>query len=112
MWASGVRLSLRCLLNDADFFVGQVVELVDQLVDLPVCGVDLALDGPFFMIGLGDLDVFLKILDIAGQLHNPAMLQSVKGSSNPPLSQTELGVIHFYWVALNNRRRPPNATDT
>jgi len=112
MWASGVRYSLRCLLDDADLLIGQAVEFVKELVDLFVGCVDLVLDGPFFMIGLGDLDMFLKILDIAGQLHNPAMLQSVKGSSNPPLSQTELGVIHFYWVALNNRRHPPNATDT
>ena len=33
MWASGVRLSLGRLLDDADFFVGQAVGLVDKLVD-------------------------------------------------------------------------------
>jgi len=33
-----------CLLDDADLVVGQAVELVDELVDLPVGRVDLALD--------------------------------------------------------------------
>jgi len=45
MWASGVRLSLRCLLNDADFLISQVVELVDELVDLLVSHFDLTLEG-------------------------------------------------------------------
>jgi len=53
MWTSGVRHSLCCLLDDADSFVGQAVELVDELVDLLVSGVDLALDERFFVIGLG-----------------------------------------------------------
>jgi len=43
--AFGIRLSPRCLLDDADLLLCQAVELVDQLVDLFVrCG-DLALDG-------------------------------------------------------------------
>jgi hypothetical protein len=33
-----------CLLDDADFFIRQVVELVDELIDLFVGRVDLVLD--------------------------------------------------------------------
>jgi len=41
---SGDQLSLHGLLDDADFSVGQAVDLVDELVDLIVGRVDLALD--------------------------------------------------------------------
>ena len=36
---------LRRLLDDTDFVVGQTVQLVDQLVNPPVCHIDLTLDG-------------------------------------------------------------------
>ena len=48
--ASGVWLSLRCLLDDADFLARQAVELVDELVDLFVSRVDLALDGELIVV--------------------------------------------------------------
>ena len=44
------RHSLRCLLDDVDLFVGQVVEFVDELVDLSVGGVDLALEEGLLMV--------------------------------------------------------------
>jgi len=43
--ASGVQRSLHCLLDDADFLVRQAVEIVDELVDLFIGLLDLALDG-------------------------------------------------------------------
>ena len=43
-----------CPLNSPDFLIGQAVELVDQLVDLLVSGVYLALDEGFLMVGLVD----------------------------------------------------------
>ncbi len=44
----------RCLLDDADFFGGQAVELVDELVDLFIGCVDLALNQRFFLVGLSN----------------------------------------------------------
>lgn len=52
--ASGVRHSLRCLLDYPDFLFRQAIELVNKLVDLLVGGVDLALDERFLVVGLVD----------------------------------------------------------
>lgn len=48
--ASRARCSLRCLLNNPDFLFGQAVEFVDELVDLFVGCIDLALDQSFFTV--------------------------------------------------------------
>ena len=52
-WRSGGLVdldSLVCrLLDDADFVVGQAVQVVDELVDLAVGGVDLALERSLFV---------------------------------------------------------------
>lgn len=61
MWASGIRLSPRCLLDDADFLVCQAVEFVDELVDLFVGGVDLALDERFLVVCLGNLKALVEL---------------------------------------------------
>jgi hypothetical protein len=52
------RFSLRHLLDDADFFVRQAVELVDQLVDLLVGGINLREfeeHGPYLRLLLEEL---------------------------------------------------------
>ena len=51
--------STRCLLDDADLVIGQVVELVDEPVDLLVGRYNLALDERFLVIGLGEVKVLV-----------------------------------------------------
>jgi len=47
-----MSLHLHRFLHDFDFLVGEVVELIDELVDLAVCGIYLPLD---FGLFIGDL---------------------------------------------------------
>jgi len=50
MWASGVRHSLRYLLDNADLLFRKAVEIVYQLIDLFVGRVDLALNRGLFVV--------------------------------------------------------------
>jgi len=74
-FAQAGQLSLRCLLDDADFLVGQAVELEDELVDLSVGGFDLALDERFLVVGLVNYirlqgqAPFVLVASLIGSLH-------------------------------------------
>ncbi len=56
------ELALRRLLHNPDLLVGEAVQLVDELVDLAVGGVDLALDDSSMVRSAGRLK-----LDIGGK---------------------------------------------
>jgi len=104
-----VRGSLGCLLNDADFAVCQAVEFVDELVDLLVGRVELALDerllvhqriGEFvsglgFVVRTGAIDIAVllepldELLDVFWQAHfltGVSILRSQSLTSNLPPS--------------------------
>lgn len=44
---------LHTLFYDLDFLLCQVVQFIDQVIDLTVGGLDLTLEGGFFVRGLG-----------------------------------------------------------
>ena len=48
---------LASLLHDFNFFVGQAVEFIDEVVDLGVGGVDLALQDGLVMTGFRDWQI-------------------------------------------------------
>ena len=48
---------LASLLHDFDFFFGQVVEFINEVVDLVVGGVDLALQDGLVMTGFRDWQI-------------------------------------------------------
>ncbi len=58
----GVSLLCR-LLDDPDLLVGQAVKLVDQVVNLPVRGIDLALNGRLVRPRLPGLKGLVRGLD-------------------------------------------------
>ncbi len=41
-----------CILRSSHFLIQQTVQLVHQLIDPPISGVDLALEDGLFMVGL------------------------------------------------------------
>jgi len=48
-----LSIFLNIFLNDPDFLLRKVVEVIDQLIDLPVGGVDLALEVRLFVVRPG-----------------------------------------------------------
>src|SRR5450830_503580 len=57
-------------LDDSDLLVGQPVELVDQLVDLPVGGGDLAFDGGLFCRVVGGAQSLIELEHFRNERHN------------------------------------------
>ena len=76
--ASGTEQSRGGFLDDADFVVGQAVQLIDQLVDLPVRGVDPPLNllpplrrllvGEFLLQGAGIATTMLQSISFPTEI--------------------------------------------
>ena len=58
--ASPLRVDGGFAFDDLDLFGGEAVEFIDEVVDLAVGGVDLALEQVFLLRQVGGLEVFMQ----------------------------------------------------
>ena len=108
MWASEVPYSFRCLLDDADFLFRQAVEFVDELVDLLVGLLDLALDELLAMRGLRSQDSFMKVKHSLHEFVQECILR-VSNGSQAKIHRLDLVVAESRRVQEVEQRRVQDA---